>query len=212
MKTGRTDLKSELKELYAPPPHPVLVDVPELSFLMIDGRADPNHIEEFGQAIEALFSVSYTLKFQIKSEDGVDYTVMPLEGLWWTTGASDGMDFSDKRGWSWTAMMCQAPVVTTRAVELAAKEASGRRDLPALAGMRLEAFREGLCAQVMHVGPHSDEGPTIEKLHAFIADQGFGLRGKHHEIYVGDPRRSAPERLRTVIRQPVAPLPLRGVG
>jgi hypothetical protein len=203
-KTGlKTDLKRELKYLFAPPKDPVMVDVPELSFLMIDGKGDPNDSQEFMDAIQALYSVSYGSKFALKREAGLDYTVMPLEGLWWV---EDGAPFNleSKDGWQWTAMIVQPPEVTPDLVRRAAAEAFRKRELLALWKIRLESFHEGLAAQVMHVGPYSAERPTIEALHAFIEAEGYVPRGKHHEIYLGDPRRTAPQRLKTVIRQPVA--------
>lgn len=131
---------------------------------------------------------------------------MALEGLWWT---DDMADFSegDKSAWSWTAMMMQPDHITGAHVETAIGWLRRKKDPPALDRIRFESFREGLSVQVMHIGPYADEAPTIARLHQFAADQGYRLRGDHHEIYLGDPRRTAPERLRTVIRQPVEPVP-----
>lgn len=204
MPATKVDLKREHRDLYAAPREPVLVDVPELAFLMVDGRGDPNTAPEYTQAIEALYSVAYTLKFTLKrAAEPFDYTVMPLEGLWW---APDMASFAagDRSKWEWTAMIAQPDAVTAELVERAVEQASAKKPLPAAARLRLERFDEGRSAQVMHVGPYSAEGPTIERLHAFIAEHGLALRGKHHEIYLGDPRRTAPERLKTIIRQPVA--------
>jgi hypothetical protein len=137
-----------------------------------------------------------------RGPEGVDYKVPPLEGLWWS---DDMMDFRRGRRatWRWTMMIPQPPVVTVAFIDKAVAEAGRKKDLPALAKLRYERFEEGLCAQVMHVGQYSEERPTIERLHAFITQRSFVRRGKHHEIYLGDPRRTAPERLRTIIRQPV---------
>jgi hypothetical protein len=204
MAATKLDLKRELHELYAPGDVPCLIDVPDMAFLMIDGHGDPNTADEYRQAIEALYAVSYTAKFALKrAPDGVDFTVMPLEGLWW---ASDMSSFAarDKSAWSWTAMIMQPEAVTADVVADAREAAAARKTLPALERMRFETFREGLSAQVMHHGPYADEAPTIARLHEFIAAEGYVLSGKHHEIYLGDPRRTKPERLRTVIRQPVA--------
>lgn len=203
MPTTKVDFKRELRELYGAPREPVLIDVPELAFLMIDGRGDPNTAPEYQQAIEALYSVAYTLKFSLKrSPEPFDYAVMPLEGLWW---APDPSSFSggDRESWEWTAMIMQPDRVSEELVQGALEEATAKRPLPAAGKLRLERFEEGRSAQVMHLGPYSEEGPTIARLHAFIAEQGLELRGKHHEIYLGDPRRTAPERLRTIVRQPV---------
>jgi hypothetical protein len=199
----KTDLKQELKHLFAPPTHPVLVEVPELTFLMIDGKGDPNDSQEYMDAIKALYSVSYGSKFALKREAGLDYTVMPLEGLWWV-GDGTPLSFEAKESWKWTAMIVQPPEVTPELVRRVAAEALRKRELLALWKIRLESLHEGLAAQVMHVGPYSAERPTIEALHAFIEAEGCVPAGKHHEIYLGDPRRTAPERLKTVIRQPVA--------
>ncbi len=201
---AKVDLKRKLRRLYFPPhDQPVLVDVPEMSFLMVDGRGDPNTSTEYMEAIEALFGVSYTLKFMIKRhEPEDDYTVMPLEGLWW---ADEGSVFcpENKDDWNWTSLIAQPPAVTPELVARAVADVGAKKHLPALSRIRLESFREGLCAQLLHVGPYSDEWPAIEKLHAFIAEHDYPIRGKHHEIYLSDPHRTAPERTKTILRQPI---------
>jgi hypothetical protein len=199
----KLDLKRSMRRLYFPPANqPVLVDVPEMQFLRIDGRGDPTSAPAYHEAIEALFSVSYTLKFTIKRVDPEDdYTVMPLETLWWTDERS--FNFEDRATWRWSAIVAQPPVINADLVRAASREASAKRKLPALRKMHLVGFREGLSAQILHVGPYEDELPTIEKLHAFIAEHGYPVRGRHHEIYLSDPKRCAPERMRTVIRQPI---------
>lgn len=194
-----------LLELYrAMRDKPQLVDVPKASFLMVDGAGDPNTAAEYAEAIEALYSVSYTLKFKLKKEIGLDYHVMPLEGLWW---AADMQAFFSGRKdeWFWTMMIAQPESVTTAIVEQAMQQVRTKRDVPALSRIRLAMFAEGRVAQILHVGPYSAEGPTIARLHEFIRTQGYELSGKHHEIYLGDPRRSAPEKWRTIVRQPVRP-------
>ncbi len=198
----KLDFRREHKELYAPPREPVIVSVPELSFLMIDGHGDPNTAPEYARAIEALYSISYTVKFALKSERGPDYAVMPLEGLWW---ADDPSTFAsgDKSAWHWTAMIAQPDVIDGDLLAAAVERACEKKELPAAAQARLEHFREGDAAQVLHVGPYSEEGPTIARLHEFIAGSGYEPHGKHHEIYLSDPRRAAAEKLKTVIRQPV---------
>ncbi len=201
------DLVKELKPLYAPPSKaPVIVEVPELSFLMLDGRGDPNASEDYQVALQALYGVAYTLKFTLKKSDpGRDFKVMPLEGLWWVEGEPPRLDElqADRETWNWTMMIALPDEVTAAEVAAATEAAAQRRPLPAAAKVRLERFAEGRAAQVMHLGPYAAEAPTIELLHAFVAEQGLELRGRHHEIYLGDPRRTAPERLRTVIRHPV---------
>lgn len=189
------------KELYGPTAkEPSIVDVPEMHFLMIDGTGDPNQPGAFQDAIQALYSLSFGAKFMLKKE-GVDFRVSPLEGLW---GSPSGFVPNKKSSWRWTAMIMQPDSVTPSVLEKVRADAMRRKPLPALARVRLESFREGLSAQIMHIGPYAAEGPTIARLHEFIRKQGYRLSGRHHEIYLGDPRRSAPERLRTVVRQPVS--------
>jgi len=199
----KIDLKKELKQLYNPPEkEAVIVDVPKMNFLMVDGQGDPNTAQEYKDAIEALYAVSYTLKFMIKKGKEVDYVVMPLEGLWWTEDMTE-FTMENKDAWKWTSMIMQPPYVTQELVQKALKQVEQKRNLPALSKMRFESFHEGLVVQIMHIGPYSAEGPTIERLHNFIREKGYGLRGKHHEIYLSDPRRSKPGKLKTVIRQPI---------
>jgi hypothetical protein len=200
----KLDLRQELKTLYGPRAgRPVLVEVPELSFLMVDGHGDPNLSQDYRDAVQALFGVSYAVKFAVKrAPGGIDYRVMPLEGLWWADDMSR-FTVDDKASWRWTALIAQPGLVTDELVEQAVATATAKRPLPAVGRVRLERWREGRAAQVLHLGPFSAEGPTIERLHSFIAQQGLGRRGKHHEIYLADPSRTAPARLKTVIRQPV---------
>ena len=203
------DLVKQLKPLYAPSAkHPSIVEVPELAFLMIDGRGDPNSAEAYQDALGALYGVAYTLKFALKKTDPErDFKVAPLEGLWWTDAEPPSMaDMeSDKDSWNWTMMSAVPDAVTAAEVAAAVEAAARRRPLPAAGRIRLERFAEGLAAQIMYIGPYADEAPTIAALHAFVEEQGYELRGRHHEIYLGDPRRTAPERLKTVIRHPVRP-------
>ena len=200
---ARIDLKRELKHLYSPSAKAVVeVDVPALRFLMIDGQGDPNTTPAYAEAVEALFSVSYTAKFMVKRAAGIDYAVMPLEGLW---GADDHAAFAanDRARWRWTMMILQPDVVEDAVLEAAITQVRDRKRLPAVHRLRLESFVEGRCAQVLHVGPFTEEGPTIERLHAFIAERGR-LADKHQEIYLSDIRRAHPAKWRTVIRQPMA--------
>lgn len=192
--------------LYRATTTPRMVDVPELTFLMIDGHGDPDTSSEFRDAIQALYTLSYSLKFDIKRSDGIAYKVSPLEGLWW---APDPTSFvrGDKSSWLWTAMIRQPIVVTADMYRRVAEDVMAKKQLPALDRVRLEQFTEGRAGQILHIGPYADEAPTISALHAFLAEQGYhfdGMQQKHHEIYLGDPRRAAPEKLRTIIRQPVA--------
>ena len=200
----KLDLKKELKHLYQTPAKEVVeVDVPTMNYLMVDGEGDPNIVSAFAEAVETLFTVSYTLKFMVKK--GVlatDYGVMPLEGLWW---ADDMTKFSiaDKSNWKWTAMIAQPPFVTQAMLDAALAEVKNKKNPAALSQLRFEAFTEGKCAQILHIGQFSDEGPTIARLHKFIETNGGKLCGKHHEIYLSDIRKAAPEKWKTIIRQPL---------
>ena len=183
-----------------------MVDVPELTYLMIDGHGDPNTSDSYRDAVAALYTVSYSLKFQMKRASGVDYKVGPLEGMWWGPDMS-AFATGDKSAWDWTMMIRQPGVVTEDVVAAASEHAQGKKGRSAAADVRLETFTEGRAAQILHAGPYSAEGPTIARLHAFIEEQGFAFDGrvqKHHEIYLSDPRRTTPARLKTIIRQPVA--------
>lgn len=185
------------------PGHPEIVDVPWFNYLMIDGEGDPNTSHAFQDAIGALYPLSYGAKFALKKE-GVDVRVMPLEALWWTAQKGELIP-KDRPTWRWTAMIHQAEEVSRELIERVRTEAQRKKANPSLAKVRFERFHEGKCAQVMHVGPYSAEEPTIRLLHAFIVENGFEPTGRHHEIYLGDPRRAAPARLRTVVRQPIIP-------
>lgn len=198
------DWKKELKHLYQPSANEVVaVEVPAMHYLMIDGKGDPNTAQEYADAVEALFAVAYAIKFMVKkSALAIDYGVMPLEGLWW---ANDMSKFStgDKSNWLWTMMIAQPPCVTPAMVETATAEVKKKKNPAALARLRFEEFNEGQCAQIMHLGPFSEEGPNIKKVHHFIETGGYQRRGKHHEIYLSDIRKAAPAKWKTVIRQPM---------
>lgn len=198
------DLRKEFKRIYQPPAKGVVVvDVPIMQFLMIDGAGNPNTAQQYQDAVNALYSLAFTLKFLVKKELAVDYPMMPLEGLWWTV---DMRTFSleNKDDWQWTMMLMQPDIITPALLSKALAQAVQKKHLPALAHIRLARFEEGRCAQILHLGPYATEKPTVEKLHLFIQEHGYNLRGKHHEIYLGDPRKSAPDKLRTLIRQPIA--------
>lgn len=199
----KIDLKKELKHLYQPSTKEVVqVEVPTFQFLMVDGEGDPNTSQEYAQAVEALFAVSYTAKFMVKKgAQGIDYAVMPLEGLWWADDMSVFIA-NDKSRWKWTMMIMQPHFVATEVIQAAISEVKRKKALPAVGKLRLEAFSEGNCAQVLHIGPFSEEGPTIERLHSFI-DVRTGRDGKHHEIYLSDIRRADPAKWKTIIRHPI---------
>ncbi len=200
----KIDYKKELKHLYKPSAKKVeIVDAPKMNFLMIDGQGDPNTSQAFQDAIETLYPLSYTLKFMIKKGDTeIDYGVLPLEGLWW---ADDMRSFTtgNKDEWKWTLMIMQPEFITQEMVQQAIEEVKKKKNPTSLSLVRFESFTEGKAAQTMHIGPFSEEGPTIERVHAFIKESGHELTGKHHEIYLSDIRRAAPEKWKTVIRQPM---------
>jgi len=199
----KIDYKKELKQFYQPSAKKVeIVDVPRMAFLMVDGKGDPNTSQGFQEAVEVLFVLSYTLKFMIKKgKEGIDYAVMPLEGLWWV---DDMTQFSIERrnDWKWTVMIMQPEFVTHDLIDKAIEQAQKKKRVD-FSKVRFERFAEGRSAQILHMGPFSEEGPTVEKIHRFIRENGFTLTGKHHEIYLSDIRKSAPEKWKTIIRQPM---------
>ncbi|HSX64727.1 MAG TPA: GyrI-like domain-containing protein [Pseudoxanthomonas sp.] len=198
----KIDLKKELNTLYKPSAKKVVeVDVPAFNFLMVDGEGNPNTSTSYKEAVEALYSVSYSVKFALKKENGTNYAVMPLEGLWW---ADDFASFhrSDKDAWKWTMMIMQPPEISRKMVQSAIAGIQEKKVLPGLQRIRFEKFKEGRCAQTLHVGPFSAEGPTIQRVHDYITSRS-ALRGKHHEIYLSDVRKAAPENWKTIIRQPM---------
>lgn len=201
---GKVDYKDKLKHLYKPLAKKVeVVTVPKMNFLMIDGQGDPNTSQSFQDAVESLYALSYTIKFMVKKGDlAVDHGMMPLEGLWW---ANDMSIFSveSKNDWKWTLMILQPEIVTKKLVSEAIKRVREKKNPAALSKLRFEPFSEGKAAQTMHIGPFSEEGPTIQRVHAFIKANGSRLRGKHHEIYLSDIRKAAPAKWKTIIRQPM---------
>jgi len=208
MKKGRSkslrtiDLKKTLKPYYtASAATPSIIDVPPMNGLMVDGTGDPNG-PAFQEAVDSLYSVAYTLKFSFKKDKAVDYPVMALEGLWCADDLADFLN-GKRENWKWTLFIALPDIVTKKDVGEAVAAVKKKAKFPGLPEVRFEKFAEGRAAQVMHVGPYAAEGPTIERLHLFVEEQGYKLRGRHHEIYIGDPRRSAPEKLRTIIRHPV---------
>lgn len=200
---ARLDLRKELRQLYQPSAKAVAeVQVPAFTFLMIDGKGDPNVSQSYAEAVEALFAVSYAAKFMVKKGPSKqDYAVMPLEGLWWAEDMT-AFQSGDRAHWQWTLMIMQPEFVTQAALRTAMAETAARKQLPGIARLRIERFKEGRCAQMLHIGPFSAEGPTIERVHAYIDAHGR-RRGKHHEIYLTDIRRAQPARWKTVIRQPM---------
>jgi hypothetical protein len=207
----KIDLKKKFKHLYLPSAKEVvLVDVPEFQFVMIDGQIEagdtPESSESFHDAMGALYGASYTLKFmsKLRERDPVDYTVMALEGLW--SSRSGGFDLQQDEPWMFTMMMMQPDHITSDMFQEALHRLEEKKPNPAISKLRFEKFCEGLCVQIMHVGPYAEEKRTIEKMEAFVHQNECRFSGKHHEIYIGDPRRAKPENLRTVLRSPVVKL------
>lgn len=202
------DLRKQWKHLYAPSARKAeLVDVPELKFVMIDGRIEPGQAPgtspAFEEAIGALYSAAYTLKFmsKLRKEDPIDYPVMPLEGLWWV---EDGkFDITIKDNLVYTLMIMQPDQITAAMFDDAVAQAAKKKPNPALARLRLESFCEGLCVQIMHIGPYATEPATVEKMRGWAEENGYQFTNRHHEIYLGDPRRADPEKMKTVLRHSV---------
>lgn len=207
------DLKKQYKALYQPSPKkPVLVQVPNLQFAMIDGfiekGSEPGKSPMFAEATQALYSLSYTLKFMLKKRktNAIDYPVMALEGLW---SVEDGtFDIFRKDNWSYTLMIMQPDVITPDIFEEAREQVRKKKgDSEMLSKLRLAHFEEGLCVQVMHIGPYATEPATVEQMRAVALENGFrdnvGPNGKHHEIYISDPRKATPDKMKTVLRHPV---------
>lgn len=198
----KLDMKKTLKEFYTARTERVTaVDVPAGNFLMIDGRGDPNNAPEYAEAMQGLYSLAYTIKFTLKNTRGTDFAVMPLEGLWWVP---DMRDFSDKKKdeWYWTMMIRIPDFVTVEDFDACRAAAAKKKDLPGLTKLKLESYDEGLGAQVMHIGPYSEEAENIKRIHDWIEENGYERSGKHHEIYLSDPNRTAAEKLKTIVRQP----------
>ena len=200
----KKDLKKQFKSFYSERKGNIsLVDVPGFQYISIDGKGNPNTSQDYKQAMEALFSLAYHIKFRVKREQQIDYGVMPLEGLWWMDNMED-FSVERKEEWKWSAMIMQPEYVDDNCFAGSVKDLSAKKILPALEHIRLITYSDGLAAQILHIGPYAEEKPTIDRLHGFIADNGYILSGKHREIYLSDMRRCAPEKLRTIIRQPVS--------
>ncbi|HEU0291554.1 MAG TPA: GyrI-like domain-containing protein [Anaerolineales bacterium] len=207
------DLKKDLKYLYQPSAKKVeIVQVPLLQFEMIDGAiekgSEPGKSPSFAEATQAMYSMAYTLKFMLKKRktNAIDYPVMALEGLWWV---EDGMfDITIKDNWFYTLMIMQPDLITPDLFEEAREQVRKKKgDREMLSKVRLAHFEEGLCVQVMHIGPYATEPATIDRMREFMQENGLkdnvGPNGKHHEIYLGDPRKADPTKLKTVLRHPV---------
>ena len=200
---AKLDLKKQHKEIYAPSPKKVsTLDLGPMNYLMVDGRGVPES-PSYAQALAALFTVSYTMKFIIKNGPiAQDYGVMPLEGLWWADDMAHFTTGRDKSQWQWTMMIRQPDFITQADIDTALAAAAKKKNPPDVTGLRFEAFTEGPCCQIMHIGPFEEEGPTIARVHAEIEAAGHQRSGKHHEVYLSDIRRAAPAKWRTILRQP----------
>lgn len=202
--TGKRDFKRELACYRAERDSPQMLDVPDLQYLMIDGHGDPN-TAAYAEAVAALYPVAYSIKFASRRALDRDYVVMPLEGLWWADDMRTFTVARDKTRWSWT-LMIMVPDWITAGMFADAVERVGRKDRTArLDDLRMEVLSEGRCVQALHIGSYDDEAELLRCIHEeFIPEHGLTMVGRHHEIYLSDPRRTAPAKLRTILRQPVA--------
>lgn len=205
------DFVKEQKELYQPKAEPSIIEVPEMTFFAVDGRGNPNEQEgPYAEAVQLLYALSYTIKMSGKGKTALqgffEYRVPPLEGLWQMAEGQPGVDYANKDRFEWTSMIRQPDFVDEAAFDWACGEVRRKKGLDT-SRARLLRYREGLCVQILHIGPYDAEPTTVARMDAYLAQIGyrndFGTR-KHHEIYLGDPRKTAPEKLRTIIRHPVA--------
>jgi len=202
----KVDLKREIPTYTARRGRFDVVTVPPLWFLMVDGHGDPNTAPAYRDALTSLYPFAYALKFLSRIELGRDYAVMPLEALWWSDDLATFTSARDKSRWDWTLMILVPDWLTSDHLDAARARVRAKGGAPVLDEVRRERLDEGLCVQTLHVGPYDDEGPVLADLHGrFLPEQGLRPTGKHHEIYLSDPRRADPARLRTILRQPVAP-------
>lgn len=202
----RYDVKRELRQCYDPTNTDwALVDVPAQQFLAVDGRGDPNTSADYARAVEALYAVAYTIKFSSKRVLGRDFVVGPLEGLWWSD-RPEVFTTREKDAWNWRMLISQPDWVTEDLIEEAKQTALAKKRLPAIADVRRETLHEGTSAQLLHIGAYDDEGPALARLHhEYLPAHNLRMSGHHHEIYLNDPRRTEPAKLRTILRQPVRP-------
>lgn len=209
----KLDYKKEYKDLYQPKTQPSIIDIPEMTFIAVEGRGDPNTCEEYKTALEILYGLSFTIKMSkmngTQPKGYFEYVVPPLEGLWYSDDLIfDGLNISDKNKFKWISMIRQPEFVTDEVFANAKTALSKKKPCLDLSKARLIKMTEGLCIQIMHKGSYDSEAESIEKMKAFISEKGYSedfSEGRyHHEIYLSDPRKCAPERLRTVIRHPIA--------
>lgn len=190
--------------LYKPATDPVLIEVPEFDFVMIDGRGDPRTSPAFQEAISAVYSFSYPVVISLKRAGREGLKVRPLEALWWADDVSAFDPATQHRAaWQWTVMIRQPEDIPSDVLDAARRSVAKKVGSEVAQRVRLAPFHEGLCVQLMHIGPYSEEGPRIAAMHRFVAGHGLQLRGRHHEIYLSDPRHSLPTKIRTILRHPV---------
>lgn len=202
---NKIDYKKALKQLYNPPKHGFhMVEVPAMNFLKLDGKGDPNTSPDYQLTVDALYTMSYGIKFALKPQ-GYDHIVPPIEGLWRIAGLEE-FSSVDKSQFEWTMMIMQPEWVTAECVEQVRLDAKKKKANPLLDKVRFESIAEGLAVQIVYTGAYKDESPTIAAMHEFIRSNGYQFNGLHHEIYLGDPRKTSPERLKTILRQPVIKL------
>ena len=202
MSPVKLELRKTMKGFYNPPTGEViLVELPPLKYVMVDGNGEPGG-ESFQQAMGVLYNIAYTMKFRSKRLLKKDYDMMAPEGLWWMKGKKIDMARRDK--WLWTLMILVPDFVTPKMFSDAVAEVRSKKNPPGLDRARLETLDEGTSVQTMHIGPYSTEPESIARMGAYVKEHGYKMAGKHHEIYLGDPRRAAPSKLRTIIRHPVA--------
>lgn len=200
----KIDFKKTISTYSAPRGRFEIVTVPDTRFLAIDGHGDPNTSEAYRDAIATLYPVAYKLKFFSKRELDRDYTVMPLEALWWSEDMASFTSARDKSAWDWTALIMTPDWITADHVDAARRDVETAGGARAIELLRLETLSEGLSVQTLHVGRYDDEGPTLDRMHTdFIPSHSLRMTGKHHEVYLSDARRTAPDKLKTILRQPV---------
>ncbi|MFF1901904.1 GyrI-like domain-containing protein [Kitasatospora sp. NPDC058218] len=209
-KAAKTDHRKLGGALYSAKAVPQPLDVPEFAFLAVDGVGDPQQSPAFGPAVAALYAASYALKFAVRADTGTDYAVMPLEGLWHSDDphfdavSVDSYGPGDRAGWEWTLLIRQPVPYTDAQLAAALAKAAAKAGAEAAGRLRRESFAEGRCVQVLHKGPYETEPRTVKLLHDYLHTEGLREAGRHHEIYLSDPTRTAPERRRTILRQPVS--------
>jgi hypothetical protein len=196
------DHKKVFKDLYHPPKKPVILEIPAMHYLKIDGRGNPNDSEEFSEKTQLLYALSYAIRFDVKKHLKIAYTVMPLEGLWWAQDM-DTFHTRDKAAWQWTLMILQPEFVTAEMVETGKAEVIRKKKLEQVREIRFEPYEAGTVVTMLHIGSYDDETPNIQWMHTYAKDQGYQLHGFHQEIYLSDPRKTTAEKMKTILRQPI---------